>query len=237
MASAVIASSVVISKTPLPNNQKKKTYDVIMIDPPWSYFGSTTKNAAAGKHYSLMSQEELAKIELKSLLKKKGMVFVWATCPRLNFAIEMIKSWGLNYRGVAFVWVKTRKDGGIISGQGVPPTFTKPTTELLLLATTNKTGRPVPLRKFNTAQVILSPRGAHSVKPAVFRTTIEETLVTGIDKLEIFGRQVVPGWDVIGDGITGEDVTVSISKLNGTFVDPAAVLQDEAESKNFSSTK
>ena len=195
-----------------------KKYDLIYCDPPWSYFGDPNKNAAAGKHYNLMSQEELGNLDVKSLLNKKGMVLMWATCPRLHFAIQLIEKWGLHYRGVAFVWVKTRKDGTIINGQGVPPTFTKPTTEMLLLATTKKTGRPIPLRRFNTPQVVLCPRGKHSEKPEVFRQEIESTLDPNIDKLEIFGRKLIQGWDVIGDGvIVGEDVATSIGKLNGTI--------------------
>lgn len=194
-----------------------KKYDLVLCDPPWLYSGSQTKMGAAGNHYQCMSQAELGALDVKSVLKKKAMVLMWATGPRMHYAIELIEAWGLHYRGVAFVWAKTRKDGKLISGQGVPPTFTKPTSEFLLLASTKKTGRPIPLRRFNAAQVILAPRGPHSQKPDIFRTEIEATLETNIDKLEIFGRKLVPGWDVIGDGVSTEDVATSLGKLNGTI--------------------
>jgi N6-adenosine-specific RNA methylase IME4 len=192
-----------------------KRYDVLLIDVPWSYFGSTEKDAAAGKHYALLDQEAVCQLPLKQVLKKKAYVFVWATGPRLDFAIQAIRSWGLHYRGVAYVWVKARKDGQIIHGQGVPPTFTKPTTEFLLCATTTKAGRPVPLRKFNTPQVILAPRGAHSEKPEVFRQSIEETLdISTLSCLEVFARKRVSGWDAIGNDVCdGEDIRESLKKI------------------------
>lgn len=192
-----------------------KKYDLIYIDPPWSYTNFGT--ASASSHYGLMSQQDICNMDLKSILNKDGMVLVWATGPRLDYALEAIKRWGLYYRGVAFVWVKTRKDGGVINGQGVPPTFTKPMAEFVLCATTKKAGRPIKLQKFNTPQIVMAPREGHSTKPQVFRNHIDATLVGGVDKLEIFARSLVPGWDCIGNGVTGEDVNISIGKLNGSI--------------------
>lgn len=198
----------------------QKKYDVVYIDCPWSYFGDGNKMGAAAKEYNLMSQKDIESMNIKSLLKKNACVFVWATCPRLPYAIEAIKSWGLHFRGVAYVWVKTNKNNAIICGQGVPPTFTKPTTELVLLATTTKTGRPLKLKKFNAPQVVLASRTRkHSEKPAVFRKSIVETFENGdsLDKLEIFAREIQPGWDCIGNEICGEDINTSIGKLNGNL--------------------
>lgn len=192
-----------------------KKYDVIYVDPPWSYVGDPNKPGAAGKHYSMMSQQALGALPVKSILKKKGLVLMWATGPRLDYAVDLIRAWGLHYRGIGFVWVKTRKDLKIINGQGVPPTFTKPTTEVVLVATTCKTGRPVKLIKHNTPQVVLAPRAGHSTKPEDVRKLIEATLGP-LDYLEMFARVQAPGWDAIGNGVTGEDIAISIGKLNGT---------------------
>ncbi|HYL27090.1 MAG TPA: MT-A70 family methyltransferase, partial [Candidatus Nitrosotalea sp.] len=165
--------------------------------PPWYYYGSPIKDAAAGKHYPLMSLDELAAIDLHRMLNARAAVFLWATCPRLDFALKLIDAWGLHYRGVAYVWVKINKRGEIIVGQGVVPTFTKPTSELLLVATTNATGRPFPIRDLAQAQVVLQPRGAHSEKPAIFRTLIER-LCGRRSRIELFARSRAPGWDVWG---------------------------------------
>jgi N6-adenosine-specific RNA methylase IME4 len=172
-------------------------YDIVYADPPWFYYGSQIKDAAAAKHYPLMSQEDLADLPVRKIMAKRAALFMWATCPRLNFAIELIKNWGLHYRGVAYVWVKINGRGQIIRGQGVPPTFTKPTTELVLAATTMPTGRAFPLLDFGQGQVELHPRAEHSRKPAIFRQRIEE-LCGGRPRIELFARETSDGWDSWG---------------------------------------
>ena len=174
-----------------------KRYDIAYVDPPWFYYGSPVKDAAAAKHYPLMSLDELGAIDLRRMLNARAAVFLWATCPRLNFALKLLDAWQLHYRGVAYVWVKVNKRGEIIAGQGIVPTFTKPTTELLLVATTNATGRPFPIRDLAQPQVVLHARGAHSEKPAVFRTMIER-LCGQRSRIELFARSRAPGWDVWG---------------------------------------
>ena len=197
-----------------------KRYDILLVDCPWGYYGSSTKMGAAGKHYSLMGDADIKNLPIKKVLKKKAWVFVWATGPKLDLAIESIKAWGLHYRGIAHVWVKSRKsDGAIIHGQGVPPTYSKPTSELLLVATTTKVGRPLKLLNSAIPQIVLSPREGHSQKPSKFRTWIETGLVgqgnpKGYSLLEVFARKVPPGWDAIGDGVRpGEDVKDSLEKI------------------------
>jgi N6-adenosine-specific RNA methylase IME4 len=184
---------------PLPS----KRYDIVYLDPPWHYYGSAVKDAAAAKHYPLMTLDELAALDVRSLLNKRAAMFLWATCPRLNFAIDLLRAWKLHYRGVAYVWVKVGKSGRIINGQGVPPTFTKPTTELLLAATTMPTGRPFPLLDLAQAQVVLAPRGAHSEKPGVFREAIER-LCGDRPRIELFARQRVENWDAWGAELDDE---------------------------------
>jgi N6-adenosine-specific RNA methylase IME4 len=188
-----IAAKPHVVLPPLPD----KTYDIAYVDPPWYYYGSPIKDAAAAKHYPLMSLEELAAIDVRRMLNKRAAVFMWATCPRLDFAIKLIDAWNLHYRGVAYVWVKVNKRGAIIAGQGVPPTFTKPTSELLLVATTRPTGRPFPILDLAQPQVVLQPRGVHSEKPAVFRTLVEQ-LCGRRPRIELFARSRVAGWDAWG---------------------------------------
>lgn len=173
-------------------------FDIALIDPPWPMWGSATKHAAAGKHYRLMDLDAIKALPVRDLFASEGAAFVWATCPRLDIAIETIKAWRLHYRGVAFVWVKTRKDGAIINGQGIPPTATKPTTELCLLATTCKRGRPFPIESSKVPQVILAPRGAHSEKPREVHDRIVE-VYGDRPRVELFARRSAPGWVVWGD--------------------------------------
>ena len=175
-------------------------YDVVYADPPWFYYGSRIKDAAAAKHYPLMTLDDLASLPVRRIMAKRAALFLWATCPRLDFALQLISRWGLHYRGVAYVWVKTNARGDIIRGQGISPTFTKPTVELVLAATTMPSGRPFPLLDFAQGQVVLHSRGAHSEKPHVFREQIER-LLGQRRRIELFARTRVPGWDAWGAGL------------------------------------
>lgn len=166
-------------------------------------WGDPNKNAAAGKHYSLMNMEEIRQLPVASLFRDRGALFLWATCPRLNLAFDAIQAWGLHYRGVAFVWVKTRLDGKPIGAQGVPPTATKPTTELCLLATTNRTGRPFPLLDAAVCQTVFAPRGRHSAKPPEVRDRIVN-LYGDRPRIELFAREAYPGWDRWGNQAPAE---------------------------------
>jgi len=173
-------------------------YEIILADPPWLYYGDPNKNAAAGKHYKCMKDKSIFDYPVPPKAKRCAL-FLWATCPKLDLAISTLKAWGFHYRGVAYVWVKTRKDGGIINGQGIPPTFTKPTTEFLLAGSSNKRGRTGKILIHNQPQVIFAPRtGKHSGKPAIFRDLIVD-LLGDRPRIELFARQRVPGWDAIGD--------------------------------------
>ncbi len=182
------------------------SFDVILADPPWPHYGDPNKMGAAGKHYDLMSILELHGMcdAVKEARSKDSVLYLWATASQLPNAIELMASWNFHYRGVAFVWVKTRADGGIISGQGVPPTTVKPTTEFVLVGTTCKNGRPVPVADAGVGQVVLAPRGAHSQKPIEVHRRIER--VHGdVSRLELFARRHEPGWTCTGLELTGHD--------------------------------
>lgn len=191
----------------------KNKYRIVMADPPWLYHGDPNKDQAAGKEYDCMTLEEICALPVKSLLLKPGVVFCWATGPRLHYAVKALEAWGLHYRGVAYVWVKTSQAGKVIHGQGVRPTITKPTTEYVLAATTCKTGRPLPLLTEAQGQVLFSPCGEecegeplfaarpgneHSVKPALVRERIEELYGKDVPRIELFARTAPEGWDVWG---------------------------------------
>lgn len=175
-----------------------KKYEVVYADPPWLYYGSQTKNAAAGKYYELMSKEEILSLPVRSIMEDKSALFLWATCPRLDWALDAIRAWDLNYRGVAYVWVKTRKDGVPLGARGVPPTFTKPTTELVLVATPQSRGRSLPILDLKQRQTVFSPVTRHSAKPPEVREAISR-LVGCRTRVELFARGDVPGWEIWGN--------------------------------------
>lgn len=175
-------------------------HDIVLCDPPWEYYGQQDKWGAAAKFYPTMTDKELEEFPIKNFLNEKGIVFVWATSPRLDFAIELVKKWGLHYRGIAFVWVKTKKDGTPIAAQGVRPSFVKPTCEFVIVASTNAKGRTFKLHNEAIKQVILAPKKEHSRKPDAVHEAINK-MFPEQTKIELFARRPYEGWKVWGNEV------------------------------------
>lgn len=174
-------------------------YPVIYADPPWLYYGSADKWAAAGKHYDLMDDAALRALPVRRKCADKAVIFLWATCPRLDAAIDLLRAWGFHFRGVPFVWIKTRADGAPIGAQGVRPSIVKPLVELVVAGSTHAKGRPLPLLDEAVQQTVFAPRGEHSAKPAEVRRRIDR-LYGPVPKLEMFARGApYSGWDRFGN--------------------------------------
>jgi N6-adenosine-specific RNA methylase IME4 len=179
-----------------------KDYQIVLADPPWKYYGNPNKNQAAGKHYSMMSYEELKDLPIRSIMAKKSILFCWTTSSKMSETCSLIKDWGLHYRGVFQVWVKTNKKGKVINGQGIRPSFTKPTAEYLLVASTMREGRTYQLLTESMANIIMAkrPGNVHSRKPAEFRKNITD-LLGDLKRVELFARESDDGWDAWGNEI------------------------------------
>ncbi len=176
-------------------------YDVIYADPPWNYPQQRPggmNNAA--DHYDVMSLEDIAALPEWKLLNKPGVVFMWTTSPMLEESMELSKMLGLHYRGIEFVWVKTKKDGSPMGAAGVRPSIVKPLTELVLGFSNKRTGRPLPLSSESVVQTVFAPKREHSRKPDEVAERIE-SLYPSASKLEMFARTTRPGWDVFGNEV------------------------------------
>ena len=176
-------------------------YDVIYADPPWNYPQQRPggmNNAA--DHYDVMSLEDIAALPEWELLNKPGVVFMWTTSPLLEESMELGKMLGLHYRGIEFVWVKTKKDGSPMGAAGVRPSIVKPLTELVLGFSNKRTGRPLPLSSESVVQTVFAPKREHSRKPDEVAERIE-SLYPSASKLEMFARTTRPGWDVFGNEV------------------------------------
>jgi N6-adenosine-specific RNA methylase IME4 len=115
--------------------------------------------------------------------------------PLLKEAFQVIDAWGFNYITCGFTWVKQNpKNKGIYSGLGH---WTNGNAELCLFA---KKGQPKRIQK-NVKQIILSPRGKHSVKPVEARNRIVQ-LLGDLPRIELFARHQSVGWDCWGNEVT-----------------------------------
>jgi site-specific DNA-methyltransferase (adenine-specific) len=168
-----------------------RKYSVILADPPWgSPYGGKYRWSAKW-HYATMATKTIAELPVSEIAFHDCVLLLWATCPGLPDAFEVMRTWGFRYSTVAFSWVKMTRDGRPVSGMGHS---TKSSTELCLLG---RRGKGLSRVDATVLQVILAPRGRHSQKPAEVRDRIVR-LYGDVPRIELFARQRVLGWDCWG---------------------------------------
>lgn len=170
-----------------------KKYSIIYADPPWSYNDKGCNGNAAG-HYNLMKDSEIHDLPIEKLAEKDCVLFLWATYPKIQEALDTIKKWGFTYKSIAFQWIKqNRKGNGYFFGLG---RWTCGNTECCLIAVKGK-----PKRKNNSvSQLIFSPLRKHSQKPDEVREKIIE-LIGDVPRIELFARELCDGRDCWGNEV------------------------------------
>ena len=183
----------------LPN----KKYDVIYADPPWDYGGKLQFDkssrgveelkpnrkifiSSACFKYPTLKTSELKKLQISNITKDNCLLFMWTTNPHLEQALDLGKSWGFEYRTVAFVWDKMNHN---------PGQYTLSNCELCLLFKKGKI--PSPRGARNVQQLVRVPRGKHSEKPIEVLQGITK-MFPQQDKIELFARSNNDGWDSWG---------------------------------------
>lgn len=161
-------------------------YRVIYADPPWSYGDERSGMGGAIDHYNTMSLENIKDLSVKELAEDNAVLFMWATAPLLEEAFEVVNAWGFKYK-TNIIWNKVKPNLG---------NYTSVRHEHLIIATKGSC-TPDNTQRFNSVQTI-ERTGRHSEKPEEFRNIIE-TLYTYGNKIELFSRKKVEGWEVYGN--------------------------------------
>jgi len=167
----------------LTNNEK---YDVILADPPWQYEFSMAINRAIENQYPTMTLDEIKQLQIPSA--ENAVLFLWATAPKLEEALEVMRAWGFKYRTCA-VWDKE------VIGMGF---WFRIQHELLLVGV--KGNYPVPPPDSRFSSIIRERRGKHSEKPKLIYEMIEKMCPKG-KYLELFARETRQGWKAWGNEI------------------------------------
>lgn len=174
-------------------NFPDQKYSVIYADPPWSYRNKGTR-AAADKHYSTMSIDEIKALPVADIAAENCVLFIWATFPMLPEALETIRAWGFRYKTLGFLWVKlNRLRDTLFWGLG---NWTRSNPEVCLLAVRGKPNRVCA----GVHSVVIAPVMRHSQKPEKVRERIVK-LMGDVQRIELFARERVPGWDAWGDEV------------------------------------
>jgi site-specific DNA-methyltransferase (adenine-specific) len=210
-----------------------KQYQIIYADPPWWYSsrisrgpGTRTRfGSGAEGHYPLMKDRELRDMapKIKEISAKDAVCLMWATGPRLDFAMELMQLWGFKYSTIAYLWVKTTKAAEsefrspkliaswddftrLLPAKG-PGGYTQSNVEPVLLG---RRGKSLTVKNLPHSQVIFAPRAEHSRKPVEVRERIEE-LFGDRPRVELFCRYPAPGWDAHGHGVDGRDIREALA--------------------------
>jgi N6-adenosine-specific RNA methylase IME4 len=176
-------------------NQKKETlppalpkgqYDIILADPPWRYQFSETSMREIENQYPSMDLEDIKKLDIPAA--DNAVLFLWATAPKLEEAIQVLNAWGFVYKTCA-VWDKE------IIGMGY---WFRGQHELLLVGVKGSFKTPDPKDRFSS--VIREKRTEHSKKPEKVYSMIE-TMFPNAKYIELFARDTRPGWGAWGNEI------------------------------------
>lgn len=159
---------------------------------------TTTETVLSKKSTNSISRKGVKNnsLPVQDIAKDDCLLFLWATFPNLDVALETIRRWGFQYKTAAFVWVKrNRKSPSWFWGLG---NWTRANAEICLLATKGKPKRA----SASVHSIIDAPIGRHSEKPAETRDRIVQ-LAGGGSMIELFARKTAPGWDSWGDEVEG----------------------------------
>jgi pentatricopeptide repeat protein len=176
-----------------------KSFSVIYADPPWVYDNWSPTGGlrgAAANHYGTSTIEEIMKLPVAALAADDCALLLWCTAPHITIGshLPVIEQWGFKPCTFAFDWIKSNPNGsGLHTGMGY---YTRSNSEVCLLATK---GSPLRLAT-DVHEIVFAPVGEHSTKPEEVRHRIER-LFPG-PYLELYGRQLIPGWTVWGNEIS-----------------------------------
>ena len=186
-------------------------YNIIYADPPWAYNKRTNTDTKFGGgamgHYDTMSIKDICKLPVENIADENCALLLWVTFPKLQEGLDVMKSWGFDYKTIAFNWIKVNKNNQKpFFGIGY---YSASNSEICLLGVKGKM-KPA---SNSVSQVvwedisedIIAARDKHSKKPLIVRDRITE-LFGDIPRVELFARESSDGWDSIGNGIDGKSI-------------------------------
>ena len=154
-------------------------FSVVYADPPYRY-DFDVESRATEKHYPTLTLPEIINyrdnqgVLITDKFADNCILFLWATAPKLNEALELIKAWEFTYK-TNLIWDKVKMGLGW---------HCRNQHELLLIA--EKGAMPLPSPASRPKSIINAPRTKHSQKPRKIYRLIERAY-PGYQYLELFG--------------------------------------------------
>jgi N6-adenosine-specific RNA methylase IME4 len=171
-----------------------KKYRLIYADPPWQFRDECHSGSrGAGYHYPLLSVRDIARLPVEQLADDNCILAMWWVYSQPAEALQLLDAWGFRLITMGgFTWGKIAEStGNPVFGMG---STSRANSECCLFAVKGKINR----ESASVSQLVLSPRGQHSEKPAIVRDKLVE-LFGDVPRIELFSRQKVEGWDQWGN--------------------------------------
>lgn len=169
-------------------------YATILADPPWRFTNRTGKVAPEHKRlsrYDTLTFEQIRQLPVEDAAADKCHLYLWTPNALLTEALNVMRSWGFEYK-TNLIWHKIRKDGGP-DGRGVGFYF-RNTTEMILFGVRGKMRTLAPAR--SQVNIIKTRKREHSRKPDELYDIVEAC--SPGPYLELFARGVRKGWTCWG---------------------------------------
>lgn len=175
-------------------------YNIILCNAPWSYRDKCHSGQRGAEYkYPTLSLKEIKQLNIDAIAADNCALFFWATMPLLPEALQVINAWDFAYKTAAFTWIKRNKLSNTwFWGMG---NFSRSNPELCLLGMRGKLER----KSASVHSVVDASVGKHSSKPNEVRDRIVQ-LFGDIPRVELFAREITPGWDSIGLDADGSDI-------------------------------
>ncbi|CAH6792045.1 N(6)-adenine-specific methyltransferase METTL4 [Phodopus roborovskii] len=171
-----------------------KTFDVIVIDPPWQ-----NKSVKRSNRYSCLSPQQIKQMPVPKLAAADCLVVTWVTNRQKHLCFvkeELYPSWSVEVIA-EWYWVKITHSGEFVFPLDSP--HKKPYECLVLgrvrekttsaLRSTDVNASPVPDQKL----IVSVPCVLHSHKPPLAEV-LKDYIKPGGQYLELFARNLQPGW-------------------------------------------
>lgn len=166
-------------------------FRVIYADPPWEYprdqHSKEEQETVLRSHYESLSMDELGGMAVKDIAADDSVLFLWATSPKIEDALDLAGMWGFDYKA-SIVWDKVKHNVGY---------YVSVRHEFLLICTKGSCLPDVPELHDSVVSI---ERTEHSEKPEYFRDLIDKMYPNG-PRIELFARTQAKGWTIFGDQV------------------------------------
>ncbi|NXL44037.1 METL4 protein, partial [Podilymbus podiceps] len=178
----------------------KKKYDVIVIDPPWE-----NKSIKRSNRYTYLSSWQIKQIPVPALAAPNCLIVTWVTNRQKHLRFvkdELYPHWSVKTLA-EWHWVKITRSGELVFPLD---SLHKKPYEVLVLGRVHGDVKealrksedvlPIPEHKL----IVSIPCSLHSHKPPL-TAVLAEFIKPGVECLELFARNLQPGWTSWGNEV------------------------------------